>query len=543
MRTSLFLTLLLPLAPLGAKTNILLICVDDLKPALACYGDGTAVTPNLDRLASSGVLFESAYCNQAVCSPSRNALMTGLRPQTLGIYDLPTHFRKAAPDAVTMGQHFKAAGYHVAGLGKIYHVGHGNIDDAATWSVPHWKPKAPQYALPESTADLRDSRNGPRGTPTESADVPDDRYPDGQMALEAVKRLKEAAANPSQPFFLAAGFVKPHLPFVAPKKYWDLYDPAKLPMPALNSPPKGAPEFAPTTWGELRQYATVPEKGPLSEADTRHLIHGYYAATSYIDAQVGLLLDALDSLKLTENTIIVLWGDHGWHLGDHGMWCKHTNYEQAARIPVIVAAPGAAKGARTKALIETVDIYPTLSELAGLPAPTGIDGKSFAAVLKNPASEGRDHAIHVYPRGSVLGRAIRTPTHRLVEWKRPGEPAEDAELELYDYVADPDESENLAAAQPEMVAKLRAILATHPEAKPQYSDKAKAGATPKKKPTSSKDRSAMFKKRDTNNDGRLTREEFLLNQPDPEEAPKRFPVFDKNKDGFLSEEEFVKSGK
>jgi len=541
MRSLLSLTLLLPSLAVVAKPNVLLICVDDLKPALACYDDKTALTPHIDRIASRGVLFESAYCNQAVCSPSRNALMTGLRPQTIGIYDLPTHFRKTAPDAVTVGQHFKEAGYHVAGLGKIYHVGHGNIDDAATWSVPHWKPKAAQYALPESTSEMRDGRNGPRGKPTEAVDVPDDRYPDGQVALEAVKRLRTAASNPSQPFFLAVGFVKPHLPFVAPKKYWDLYDQSKLPMPTLDSPPKGAPEFAPSSWGELRQYATVPEKGALSEAATRHLIHGYYAATSYMDAQVGKLLDALDALRLAENTIVVLWGDHGWHLGDHGMWCKHTNYEQAARIPVIVATPDGAKGAKTRALIETVDIYPTLSELAGLPAPAGLDGKSFARVLTDPAAETRDHVIHVYPRSGLLGRAIRTATHRLVEWKAPGEPADKAVLELYDYSADPAETENLAASQPETVAKLRAILATHPEAKPQFSTK--KSAAPKKKSQSSQDRSAMFKKRDKDNDGRLTRDEFLLNQPDPDEAPKRFPTFDKNKDGFLSEEEFVRSGK
>lgn len=525
------------------KPNVLLICIDDLKPSLACYGDKNAVTPHIDRLASRGVLFERAFCNQAVCSPSRNTLLTGLRPQTIGIYDLPTHFRNAAPDAVTVGQHFKAGGYHTSALGKIFHVGHGNIDDEASWSEPSWKPKAGGYALPESTKETRDSRNGPRGTPTESADVPDDRYGDGMIANEAMKRLQAAAAKPGQPFFLAVGFLKPHLPFVAPKKYWDLYDPAKLPMPALSSPPKGAPEMAPTNWGELRQYATMPEKGPLSEEQTRHLIHGYYAATSYMDAQLGKVLDAIDALKLTENTIVVLWGDHGWHLGDHGMWCKHTNYEQAARIPVIISAPDKAKGAKTKALIETADIYPTLSDLAGLPAPKGLDGRSFANVLADPASAARDHVIHVYPRGDLLGCAIRTASHRMVEWKKPGASADTAEIELYDYEADPAETENLASKQPEVVAQLRALLAKHPEARPQFKAKAEAEKAAGKKGKPKQDRVAMFTKRDTDKDGKLTREEFLLNQPDPDEAPKHFPSFDKDKDGFLSQEEFVRGGK
>jgi iduronate 2-sulfatase len=532
----------------AAQPNVLLLCVDDLKPALGCYGDKTALTPHIDRLASRGVLFEKAYCNQAVCSPSRNALMTGLRPQTIGIYDLPTHFRKAAPTAITVGQYFKGNGYHTAGLGKIFHTGHGNIDDADTWSEKSWKPKAKGYALKSSTEELRQSPNGPRGAPTESADVPDDTYGDGQLALEAVARLEAAAQKPEQPFFLAVGFLKPHLPFVAPKKYWDLYDATKLPMPTSDSPPKGAPSYAPGSWSELRQYATVPSKGPLTAQQTRHLIHGYYAATSYMDAQVGKILDALDALQLADNTIVLLWGDHGWHLGDLGLWCKHSNYEQAARIPVIMAAPDAAKGAKSDALIETVDLYPTLGELAGLPAPDMIDGKSFAKVLADPAAAARDHVIHVYPRGEgLIGRAIRTATHRMVEWKKPGAPAEAAELELYDYVNAPNEPENLATKQPEMVAKLRALLATHPEAKPQFSDKkgasAKGKAKAEDKPKPSQDRAAMFKKRDKDQDGQLTKEEFLIGQPDPEEAPKRFPLFDKNGDGLLSQEEFVRGSR
>lgn len=535
------------------RPNVLLVCVDDLKPLLGCYGDKMVRSPNIDRLAARGVLFEKAYCNQAVCSPSRNALLTGLRPQSLGIYDLGTNFRKSMPQAVTLPQHFKENGYRAEGAGKIFHVGHGNVNDEATWSVPHFSPRTISYALkennpPESTREQalfenkKEAWKLPRGSPTENADVPDNRYGDGMIADEAVKRLEAAKAKPDEPFFLAVGFLKPHLPFVAPKKYWDMYDPASFKLPELQKTPEGAPEFAPTTWGELRQYKDMPEKGPLTEEQARHLIHGYHAAISYMDAQFGRVLDALKANGFAENTIIVLWGDHGWHLGDHGMWCKHTNYEQAAHIPVIMAAPGISGGQRTQALVESCDIYPTLAELTGLPAPKQGDGRSFASVLKNPATTVRDHAIHVYPRGGgLIGRAIRTARHRLVEWKKPGEPAESAVLELYDYEADPAETKNLAAEQPGVVAGLRKLLATHPEARPQFSGKdgsKKAGA---KKPA--QDRGKMFDQRDKDKNGQLTKEEFLLNQPDPDEAPKRFPKFDTDGSGTLSREEFIKGGK
>ncbi len=533
----------------ATKPNVLLICVDDLKPLLGCYGDTLVKSPNIDRLAARGVVFESAYCNQAVCSPSRNALMTGLRPQSLGIYDLSTNFRQSAPDAVTLTQHFMRSGYRAEGLGKILHVGHGNTNDAASWTVPHYSPKTISYALkennpPESTREealfenKKDSSKLPRGAPTESADVPDNRYGDGMIADEAIKRIEAAKAKQSEPLFLAVGFLKPHLPFVAPKKYWDLYHPADFKPAELQTPPKGAPEFAPTTWGELRQYKDMPDTGTLTTDQQRHLLHGYHAATSYMDAQLGRVLDALDASGLAQNTIIVLWGDHGWHLGDHGMWCKHTNYEQATRIPLIVAAPGV-KAARAKALVETVDLYPTLSELASLPAPEKIDGKSFASVLKNPDAAPRDSVIHVYPRGDKLGRAIRTARHRMVEWKTIGAPADSAALELYDYQADPAETKNLAAEQPEIVAQLRAILATHPEARPQLKapSAAKAADTTKKKTT---DRAALFTKRDANKDDKLSHAEFMTGQPDPADAEKRFPKFDKDKDGFLTREEFGK---
>ncbi|MCX7824904.1 MAG: sulfatase-like hydrolase/transferase [Verrucomicrobiae bacterium] len=555
------ITLLLSLAPTpldaADKPNVLLICVYDLKPLLGCYGAPTIKSPNIDRLAQRGVLFERAFCNQAVCSPSRNALLTGLRPSSVGIYDLSTHFRKATPDAVTLPQYFRQHGWRTEAMGKIFHVGHGNHEDPASWSVEHWRPTGVQgggYALKENRpkemtreeARFSNAKGDvsklPRGAATECADVPDNTYADGMIADEAIRRLDAAKGRPGEPFFIAVGFLKPHLPFVAPKKYWDLYDRAAFPLPKLRVPPIGAPEFAPTTWGELRQYSDIPEVGPLDDARTRLLIHGYHAATSYMDAQLGRVLDALDRNGLAKNTIIILWGDHGWHLGDHGMWCKHTNYEQAARTPLIVVAPGAAKaGAKTGALVESVDIYPTLCELAGLPAPKNLEGASFAGALNNPAAMTKQAVFHVYPRGQLMGRAVRTTRYRLVEGKKIGDPAA-AVPELYDYEADPDETKNLAADQPEIVAQLRAILGKQPEAKPQISIGKKTAAKPaSKKPK--QDRHAMFAKRDKDGDGRLTREEFLINQPDPGEAPKRFIQFDTNKDGVLSREEFVTGGK
>ena len=477
-----------PAAP-GAKPNVLLICVDDLKPILGCYGDKLAHSPNIDRLAARGLRFDRAYCNQAVCAPSRNALMTGMRPTSLGIYDLGTHFRLGKPDAVTLTQYFMRHGYRAEGLGKILHVGHGNKEDTKSWSVPHWSARVVAYARPRANSNdltreealfnntpAEKVRRLPRGPAYEALDVADDKYPDGRLADEAIRRLRAAQEKPETPFFLALGFVKPHLPFCAPKKYWDFYDPSAFSLAARQTPPDGAPAYAPQFGGELRQYDGIPDTGPIPEDTQRTLIHGYYAAMSYMDAQLGRVLDELDRLDLATNTLIVLWGDHGWHLGDHGIWCKHTNYEQATRIPLIVVAPEVAKaGAKTSALVETVDLYPTLCELAGLPAPKdlqSLDGESFVRVLKNPSRETKDAVFHAYPRrprgkGEVIGRAVRTERYRLVEWKAAGAPADTAELELYDYKKDPDELRNLAKDEPKVVAQLQKQLEAVGEAKPQ----------------------------------------------------------------------------
>ena len=529
------------------KPNILLICVDDLKPLIGAYGDKLAKTPNLDKLARQGVLFERAYCNQAVCSPSRNALLTSLRPQTLGIYDLGTNFRKSRPDAITFPEFFKSNGYRTEAMGKIFHVGHGNHEDDRSWSVPHFKANSIGYALKENQAPTREGAlfenkkpaDLPRGAAFENADVPDNAYGDGKIADEAVRRLQLAKNNTGQPFFMAVGFLKPHLPFCAPKKYWDLHDRNAIELPTVKTAPEGAPEFAPQYGGELRQYKNIPQKGPLDDDLTRTLIHGYYASTSYMDAQLGRVMQALEENGLSRNTIVVLWGDHGWHLGDHGMWCKHTNYQQATRIPVIISKPGVNPGKRTQAFLESVDIFPTIATLAGLKPPSGLDGINQAAVVENPETAIRTSVTHVYPRGGgMLGRAIRTDRYRMVEWKKFGSDRQSAVFELYDYQSDPLETRNIAHENPDIIAALSQILASQPEARPSI-----ATTAPATSQNTNSDRESMFKKRDINADGKLTLSEFLANQPDPDQAPKRFPKFDSNQDGVLSREEFVHQGR
>jgi iduronate 2-sulfatase len=458
-----------------------MILVDDLKPALGCYGDETAISPNIDKLAARGMRFDLAYCNQAVCAPSRFNLMLGSRSTSTGLYGLGNHLRKTIPDAVTLPQYFAKHGYHTESMGKIFHIGHGNLGDPNSFSVPHFPDKIIEYLDPESTdggkltreeAYFTNQKLGnigslPKGAAFESPEVEDGAYADGRVATEAIKRLRAAKEKPDQPFFIAAGFVRPHLPFSAPKRYWDFYDPAKLPMPAVEDHPEDSPSAAHKRGGEISNYKPVPrpQEGEISDELKRQLIHGYYASVSFADSQIGRVLDELDRLELTRETIILLWGDHGWHLGDLGIWTKHTNYEQANRIPIIFSAPGVTKpGSSTKQLAETVDIYPTLVDLAGLPkpdVPQAMDGESLVPVLKDPAARVSDHAYHAYPKRK-MGRAIRTERYRLVEWKKP---EQETEYELYDYKTDQVERKNLANERPEIVAQLKAILAKYPDAK------------------------------------------------------------------------------
>jgi iduronate 2-sulfatase len=467
--------------------NVLMILVDDLKPNLGCYGDPVALSPNIDKLAESGVRFNNAYCNQAVSVASRYNLMTGLRSTTTGLYDFGREMRNVLPDAVTLSQYFMKAGYHAEAIGKVYHEGHGNVNDVASWSIPHHKDKLIEYIVPESTGgmltreeayfentkmhfpDLPPNHELPRGAAWESPDVLDEAYADGRIARHTINRLRELKKQPDKPFFLAVGFVRPHLPFSVPKKYWDLYDPATLPMPQYEKDPEGAPKVATKRGGEIDQFEPIPAgKYVYEDTLTRKLIHGYYASMSYMDAQVGKVMDELKRLNMLDNLVIVFWGDHGWHLGDHGYWTKHTNFEEANHIPLIMVAPGVAKpNTSTEQLAETVDIYPTLTELAGLgkpEVPQGIDGLSMVPVLKNVNKKIRDHAYHAFPRGKYLGRAIRTERYRLVEWKNKDD-ASDVKFELYDYKLDPLETKNIAQEQPKVLEDLKKILAKHPEAK------------------------------------------------------------------------------
>ncbi len=445
------------------RPNILFIAVDDLRPEFGAYGAAAVHSPNLDRLAKRGVTFNRAYVQQALCSPSRSSLMTGTRPDTTKVWDLETHFRTALPDVITLGQHFKQHGYFVQGMGKIYH---GGFDDPATWSVPWQAPPTPLYARPENialtrrnTAPLPDQTGrtpsqAARGPAFESADVPDNAYLDGRIAELAVRTLRDVSRK-SDPFFLAVGFAKPHLPLASPKTYWDLYDPADIQLAQNRFRPRGAPEYAIVPGRELRNYHGIPA-GSIPDDLARQLKHGYYAATSYMDAQVGKVLDELDRLGLRENTIVIVWGDHGWKLGEHDAWCKHTNAENDTNAPLLLSVPGMKHaGGRTEALVEFVDIYPTLAELAGLPLPSHLEGKSFTPVLENPRRPWKAAAFSQHPRRpggrALMGYSMRTDRYRFTAWVDPGDHSKVDGIELYDHQTDPQENVNIAA-EPEHAA-------------------------------------------------------------------------------------------
>ena len=485
------------------KPNVLFLVVDDERPELGCYGKDYIKSPNIDSLARSGMVFNRAYCQQAVCSPSRTVVMTGVRPDTSKVWDLVTHFRKALPDVVTLGQQFKANGYFVQGMGKIYH---GSLDDPATWSVPWQLPKAPVYALPENVALVGKNAEQPidedgvdnsgtdpksyslpktnaaekdaaaggnagkkkaksgkkvkspskansRGPIYECADVPDNTFEDGKVADLAVKTLGDISKK-QQPFFLAVGFRKPHLPWVAPKKYWDLYDPATIALAPNPFLPIDAPSYAvlPND-GEVRAYKGVPPSGHIPDDIARKLKQAYFAGVSYSDAQIGRVLAELDRLNLRTNTIIVLWGDHGWKLGEHDAWGKHSNVENDVNAPLIFSAPGMkTAGKHTDALSEFVDIYPTLCDLAGIPKPGHLEGTSLKPVIDDPSRPWKTAAFSQYPRpagksggfGPLMGYTMRTDRYRFTVWASRDDHTKVDATELYDHLTDPQENTNLA---------------------------------------------------------------------------------------------------
>ncbi len=459
-------------------TNVLFIAVDDLRPELGCYGADHIQTPNVDRLAGRGLLFERAYCQVAICNPSRNSILSGCRPDTTGIFDNDHFLRPSMPDVVTLPQHFKQHGYTSLSLGKIFH--HSTFqpgDDPQSWSEPAW------YQGPDGTAYdysreatyswfTKESHNYVnrlkalpknkqprlmRGPPFEAANEPDDRYLDGQTAAKAIETLRRFRSE-QKPFFLAVGFMKPHLPFNCPQKYWDLYPTDTIKLPDNYHRPKDAPAPALHDWYELRSYGTVPPTGGIPDEMALDLIRGYRACVSFVDAQIGRVIDELNRLDLRDDTIIILWGDHGYHLGENGIFTKMTNFELGTHVPLIVSLPKQkTAGQRTRALVELVDIYPTLAELCDLPLPSHLEGVSFKPLLSEPGQAWKKAAFSQYLRrgkDKFMGRSIRTDRWRYTEWVNGKQ--ELVGVELYDHQTDPAENTNIAAdpAQTETVLQL-----------------------------------------------------------------------------------------
>jgi len=422
------ITSLVPTGFAGAqskKLNVLFIAVDDLRPALGCYGNQIVKSPNIDRLAQSGVRFERSYCQFPLCNPSRTSLLTGRYPTTTKILDNLTYFRDTIPDAVPLPAHFRASGYVTARAGKIYH---GSIDDQASWVEGGEPVRQRTPRNPQQQADYRRTSDRWEAVEGEGEDLPD--YRTATRTIELLEKYHK------QPFFIAMGFVKPHSAPVAPKKYFDLYDAEQIPLPGdFAARPKalpGAPEVAiPKTNGDLFVDRDADPKS------AREMIRAYFACISFIDAQLARVMKKVDELGLRENTVIVFWGDHGYHLGEKGKWSKHNSlYEVAARVPLAIYAPGKGGNGQTcPRPVEAVDLYPTLAELCGLSVPSGLEGNSLVTLLDDPQTTWRHPAYSVTQRG----RAVRTDRWRYVEWQ-----GGELGAELYDQQNDPYELKNLA---------------------------------------------------------------------------------------------------
>ncbi len=462
------LTLVTPmhLSAAEQKLNVLFIIADDLRPDLGCYGARHTQSPNIDRLAARGMVFEHAYCQQAVCNPSRASVLSGCRPETTRVMANNTFLRPQMPDVVTLPQHFKNHGWHAASLGKVFHHSATEPgDDPQSWSEPSWYHGTPyrQWFTRESDEFIKRLKKLPegerprivRGPPFEAADESDDVYPDGQTALKAIESLRRLKG---QPFFLAVGFVKPHLPFTCPQKYWDLYPAETTKLPDNYAPPQNVPAPALHNEYELRTYGGISATGRIPDETARHLIRGYRACVSFMDAQVGRVLDELDRLGLRESTIVVLWGDHGYHLGENGLFTKMTNFELGTRAPLIVSVPGQkTAGQRSRALVELVDLFPTIAGIAGLPLPPHLEGTSFAPLLTDPAQPWKKAAFSQYLRPGkdrFMGCSVRTDRWRYTEWTNAKK--ESVGTELYDEESDPQENVNLASdpAQQAVITEL-----------------------------------------------------------------------------------------
>lgn len=489
LRALLFTFALMPLIACASNTddtahaapNILFIAVDDLRPTIGSYGDPSAITPHLDRFAERSLQFNRAYCQVAVCNPSRASLMTGQMPDKLGVWTLPIHFREAKPDAVTIPQWFRKHGYTAVSHGKIYH---NPTPDPQSWSEPIRRlpplpspyPKGTRALVRETMDGLpaRDWRKKNLRPPsTASPDFDDNKLLDGARTDMAIEDLKRLAAE-DKPFFLAMGYIRPHLAWVAPKKYWDMHDPDTLPVAEDQSVIPNTPPYAPHNNSELSHYVDLVDmprpwdEQELPSEKKRQLVHGYYACVSYIDAQIGRLLDALEETGEADNTIIVLWSDHGWKLGENRGWGKMTNYELDARVPMYLSAPGmATAGKQTEQLVELLDLFPTLCDLAKIDTPDFVDGKSLMPLTLDTETQIRDKAVSQYYRQlekrQYMGYSMRTDRYRFIEWRdfRTGEVTA---RELYDHHAEEVARTNLAeSASPDLIEQLtQQLLQTHP---------------------------------------------------------------------------------
>lgn len=466
------------------KKNILFLSIDDLKPLLSNYGASQMHTPNFDRLAKMGMTFTNAHVQYAVCGPSRASVMTGTNPDKTKVWDLHTDFRESAPSLVSMPEYLISQGYETTAVGKIYHKGSSSPGhDGKSWSMPHqlpdnYDPAAGEaafsyYQNPETKRKMAKlveeakAKGIKRGgklrsyvfkrlkPSTESADVSDTAYQDGLYTQTALQQLDDLEKS-GKPWFLGVGYQKPHLPFVAPKKYWDLYDRDKIELAKFQKVADGTPKFAYHSFGELRAFSDIDNDYRVGDiipkAKQRELIHGYMACISYIDAQLGILFDELEKRNILDDTVIVLWGDHGFHLGDHTEWCKHSNFEQATRIPFMFAGPGVKKDQKSHHPVNLVDLFPTVFELANVPQSSQTDGKSLVPILDNDKSTtiDMDYAYHQYKRQKKMGYGIRTDRYRYTEWHDNGYRSYDtykndniAGRELYDYEKDPLETKNL----------------------------------------------------------------------------------------------------
>lgn len=443
----LWIATLCPAYSASRPPNVLFIVADDLRPELGCYGDSQVLSPHIDRLAARGVRFDRAYCQYPVCNPSRSSFLSGQRPDTTGILSNETPLRLQKPDLVTLPQLFRANGYFTASIGKIIHAGvnaagkRTQFQDAQSWM---------QCLSFEAT------KTGRKGTGRNltggalkwctwlAADGTDEDQPDGQNATAAIKLIEE---HKDQPFFLAVGFHKPHDPFIAPKQYFDQYPLAQIRL--ANLPADRTPDL---------QMALPDGKSfaAFTDAERREFRRAYFAGTSFVDAQIGRVLATLDWLKLWENTIVVLLGDHGYHLGEHAWWNKVTVFESGARAPLIVWAPGmAGMGKSTRGIVEFLDLYPTLVDLAGLKPTSALEGSSFRPLLQDPANPGKPAAYTQVTRGKLMGRSVRTDRWRYTEWDegRKG-------IELYDHTTDHQEYHNLAhdPAHLDIIKELATVL-------------------------------------------------------------------------------------